>query len=298
MAENPHLLVTGASGHLGRRVLELLLEANVPNLVAATRSPEKLDDLKARGVEIRSADFSDLASLSKAFAGIDRLLLISTDVIDGKDTRLKQHQNAVTAAEAAGVKHVVYTSLAHADSSPVLFAPDHAGTEVALANSTLPGWTVLRNNVYLEFQISSIAMAYQLGGLFKAAGDGKTAYVSREDCARAAAAALSSDFSGKRILEITGAEAVTQAELAAIASSVTGQTLNYVPVELEAVIQGMVGAGLPRPVAETYASFDTAIKVGNLAEVTNAVEELTGKKPNGIREFLEANKAALLPVAQ
>jgi NAD(P)H dehydrogenase (quinone) len=288
------LLVTGASGHMGQRVVELLLEANVKNIVAATRSPEKLTAFKERGVEIRYADFTDSASLDKAFAGVDRLLLISTDAIG---TRLEQHKAAIQAAEKAGVKHVVYTSLAHADTSPVLFAPEHSGTEQALADSSM-GWTILRNNVYLEYQISAIAMAYQLGGIFKAAGDGKTAYVSREDCARAAAVALASDFNGKRILEISGSEAVTQAELAAIVSSITGQELKYVPLELEAVIQGMVGAGLPRPVAEAYASFDTAIKVGNLAEVTNAVEELTGKKAEGVTEFLKAHKAELVPVTQ
>lgn len=288
------LLVTGASGHLGQRVVELLLEAGQKNIVAATRSPEKLAHFKDKGVEIRQADFNDEASLAQAFAGIDRLLLISTDAIG---SRLEQHITAVRAAEKAGVKHVVYTSLAHADTSPVLFAPEHTGTEQALAESSM-GWTILRNNVYSEFQISSITLAYQLGGIFKAAGDGKTAYVSREDCARAAAAALASDFDGKRILEISGSEAVTQAELASIVTSITGQELKYIPVELEAVIQGMVGAGLPRPAAEAYASFDTAIKVGNLADVTNDFEELTGKKPMGITEFLKAHKPELLPVAQ
>jgi NAD(P)H dehydrogenase (quinone) len=288
------LLVTGASGHMGQRVVELLLEAGQKNIVATTRSPEKLVAFKERGVDVRYADFNDSASLDKAFAGVDRLLLISTDAIG---TRLEQHKTAIQAAEKAGVKHVIYTSLAHADTSPVLFAPEHSGTEQALADSSM-GWTILRNNVYLEYQISAIAQAYQLGGIFKAAGDGKTAYVSREDCARAAAAALASDFDGKRILEISGSEAVTQAELAAIVSSITGQELKYIPVELEAVIQGMVGSGLPRPVAEAYASFDTAIKVGNLAEVTNAVEELTEKKAEGVTEFLKAHKAELVPVTQ
>src|SRR5689334_9931004 len=105
------LLVTGASGHLGRRVIELLLESNAGHLIATTRSPDKLAGLAARGVEVRQADFDDPGSLAAAFAGADRLLLISTDALDGTDRRIVQHGNAVAAAEQAGVKHVVYTSL-------------------------------------------------------------------------------------------------------------------------------------------------------------------------------------------
>ncbi len=290
----PTLLVTGASGHLGRRVLELLLEAQAGPIIAATRSPEKLDNFKQRGVVVRYADFDSPASLDTAFAGVDRLLIISTDAVGVPGQRLKQHLNAVAAAEKAGVGHVVYTSLtAPGPDSPVLLAPDHHGTETALAGSK-PGWTVLRNNIYADTLLFTLNQAIQLGKLFAAAGDGKTAYVTREDCARAAAAALASSFSGRRTLDITGPEALSQADLAAIVSALSGQTVTYIPLELETLVQNMVAGGLPQPVAEAYASFDIAIAQGRFSTVSNAVEELTGRKPMRVADFLAAHQEALL----
>jgi len=291
----PVLLVTGASGHLGRRVIELLLEARAGTIVATTRTPEKLADFSAQGVLVRQADFNDPASLSAAFAGVDRLLLISTDALGEPGLRLRQHRAAVKSAQETGVTHVVYTSLVGAGpDSPVLFAPDHYGTETALADSTL-GWTVLRNNIYAEILLGSLGQAMQTGQLFSAAAQGKTAYVTREDCARAAAAALASPFNGHRTLDITGPEALSQADLAALATQIAGKPITYVPLELEQLIQGMVGAGLPRPIAETYASIDTAIAQGQFDVVSNAVEELTGTKPASVIEFLTAQLSVALP---
>lgn len=287
------LLVTGASGHLGRRVVELLLEAQAGNIIATTRTPEKLAEFSQRGVTVRHADFDDPASLAEAFKGADRLLLISTDAVGVPGKRLNQHCNAIKAAEEAGVKHIVYTSLINpGPDSPVLLAPDHHGTETALEESKL-GWTVLRENIYTEVLLGGLIQAVQLGGLYNAAANGKAAYITREDCARAAAAALTSSFEGRRTLDITGPEALSQTELAALASQISGKEIPYVPLELEALIQNMVNAGLPRPVAEIYASFDTAIAQGKFSAVTNAVEELTGRKPISISEFLEANRQAL-----
>jgi NAD(P)H dehydrogenase (quinone) len=288
----PTLLVTGASGQLGRRVVELLLEKNAEKIIATTRTPEKLADLAARGVEVRHADFADAESLKTAFAGADRLLLISTDILDNLGTRLRHQTTAVKAAEAAGVKHMVYTSFINAPTSPVLFAPDHAGTEKAIEETSM-GYTILRNTLYSDFLIGSITQAYQQGGLFKAAGDGKSTYLSREDFAHASAAALLDSFEGKRILDITGSEAVTQADLAALVSSITGQRLNYSAIPLEALIEAMVGAGLPRSLAETYASLDTALAQNTFQDVTNDFEALTGRKPQSLPDFLAANKEAL-----
>ncbi len=296
MSENhqPVLLVTGASGHLGRRVIELLLEARAGTIIAATRTPEKLADFSAQGVLVRQADFNDPASLSEAFAGVDRLLLISTDVLGEPGLRLRQHRAAIKAAQEAGVSHVVYTSLVGpGPDSPVLFAPDHYGTETALADSTLD-WTVLRNNIYAEILLGSLGQAMQTGQLFSAAAQGKTAYVTREDCARAAAAALTSSFNGRRTLDITGPEALSQADLAALATQIAGKPITYIPLELEQLIQGMVGAGLPQPIAETYASIDTAMAQGQFDVVSKGVEELTGTKPASVIEFLTAQLAVAL----
>lgn len=288
----PVLLVTGASGHLGRRVIELLLEKEAGPIIAATRTPEKLADFSTRGVLVRHADFNDPDSLSVAFSGVDRLLLISTDVLGEPGLRLQQHRAAIQAAAAAGVSHVVYTSLVGAEpKSPVLFAPDHYGTEAALAESSL-NWTVLRNNIYTEVLLGSLGQAIQTGQLFSAAREGKMAYVTREDCARAAAAALASSFNGQRTLDVTGPEALSQADLAAIATQIAGKPITYVPLELEQLIEGMVGVGLPRPIAEIYASIDTATAQGQFDVISSAVEELTGSKPTSVREFLATTLAA------
>jgi NAD(P)H dehydrogenase (quinone) len=287
------LLVTGASGQLGRRVVELLLEKGEKAIVAATRAPEKLADLAARGVDARKADFDDPASLATAFTGADRLLLISTDAVMVPGHRINQHRNAVKAAEDAGVKHVIYTSLMNpGPDSPVTLAPDHDATEKALEASTM-GWTVLRENVYTEAALGVIKQAIQTGGLYSAAGDGKTAYITREDCAQCAAAVLASSFDGRRTLDITGPEALSRADLAAIASEISGKTIPYVPLTAEVLAQNLTAAGLPQPVVDLIVSFDVGIAKGQFEVVTNTVEELTGRKPVGVADFVAAQRAAL-----
>lgn len=291
MAET--LLVTGASGQLGRRVVELLVEAKAGTIIAATRTPEKLEAFREQGVIVRHADFEDPASLATAFAGVNRLLLISTDAVDVPGRRIKQHQNAVKAADQAGVRHVIYTSIVNPDpNSPAFVNPDHRATEEALAASGL-GWTVLRENLYMDLLIGTVQQALATGQLFKATADGKAAYITREDCARACAAALASSFDGRRTLDITGPEALSQYDIAAIASKITGQTITYVPLDLESLIQGMVGAGLPRPMAEAFATFDAGIAQDKYSAVSTAVEDLTGRKPTSVADFLTANREAL-----
>jgi NAD(P)H dehydrogenase (quinone) len=300
MAENAHstLLVTGASGHLGRRVVELLQETYNGPIVAATRTPDKLSGLARPGTTVRRADFEDADSLDEAFAGVDRLLLISTDAVDVPGRRIKQHINAIKAAERADVKHVVYTSIIHSGpQSPAFVVPDHRATEAALAESSM-GWTVLRENIYTDLQLMSVGQAIQSGILSNAIGNGKAAYITREDCARAAAAALSAPFEGRRTLDITGPEAVSQADIAALASQLSGKEINYVPVDVETLIQYMTGAGMPRPVAEAYATFDVAIAQGEFEAVSSAVEDLTGRRPQSIAEFLSAHREALLNPAR
>src|ERR1700722_8416773 len=148
MTSERTLFVTGAGGHLGRRVVEILLEKGAGKIVAGTRKPEKLADLAARGVEVRPADFDDPKGLEAALAGVDRVLIISTDAIDRPGRRLAQHRAAVAAATRAAVKHVVYTSMPNPETSPVVFAPDHLGTEQALKASGI-SYTILRNCWYM-----------------------------------------------------------------------------------------------------------------------------------------------------
>lgn len=300
MAESTHptLLVTGASGQLGRRVVELLRETYSGPIVAATRTPDKLSDLAGGNVTVRPADFDDPASLDSAFAGVDRLLLISTDAVDVPGRRIQQHINAIKAAERAGVKHVVYTSIIHSGpQSPAFVVPDHRATEAALNESSM-GWTVLRENIYMDMQLMSVGQALQSGTVANAIGDGKAAYITREDCARAAAAALAASFEGRRTLDITGPEAVSQQDVAALASQLSGKEIGYAPLDVETLVGFMTDAGMPRPVAEAYATFDTAIAQGEFAAVSSAVEDLTGRKPQRLADFLAAHRDALLKPAQ
>jgi NAD(P)H dehydrogenase (quinone) len=288
------VLVTGASGHLGRRVIELLLDSNAGHVIATTRTPDKLADLAARGVEVRPADFDNPASLAAAFAGADRLLLISTDTIDGADRRIVQHRNAIKAAEQAGVKHVLYTSFTRTEpGNPAAVAPDHYATEQTLAASSLD-WTVLRNNVYTDMFLMSLPRAVATGQLVAATGSGGAGYVTREDCARAAAAALAAPTSGRATLDITGPAVVTYAELAQILSTITERPVTYVPVEPDAIVAGMVGAGLPESVARLLVSFDNAVAQDTLAVASSAVADLTGQAPQSVADFLAAHREVLL----
>lgn len=292
MSRSP-LLVTGASGQLGRRVVELLLAQDHGPIIATTRTPDSLKELAARGVEVRRADFEDEASLVQAFQGAERALLVSTDALDRPGQRLAQQQRAVRALEAAGVKHVVYTSLPNATSSSISIAPDHAGTEAALAASRLD-FTILRNNLYADLLFASLPAALASGQLVDARGNGKVAYVTRDDCARAAAAALADrSAGGRRTLDVTGPAALTSEELAAIASEVLGRKIVHVSVPVDALIRGLIEHGLPEPVAELLASFDVGISRGELSTLTDTVQRLTGRAPRSVRDFLAENRAAL-----
>ncbi|MCC7254080.1 NAD(P)H-binding protein [Hyphomicrobium sp.] len=300
MPDNPSsdvLLVTGAAGQLGRRVLANLLDVHgvaPQRLVAVTRDPAKLADVAARGVAVRRGDCDDPATLAPAFSGAHRLLLISTNVIDRPGVRVAQHKAAVAAAEAAGVAHVVYTSMPRPDRSVIPFAPDHLATEQALASSPL-GWTVLRNAWYCENLGFTLPSVLASGQWFTSAGDGRVAYITREDCARVAAAALIAHPAENAIHEITGPAALTTAETAATIGDVLGVPMAVVQVSDEELVQGMIGAGSPEPMARIWASFDSNTQLGNFDIVTDAVERLTGRPPETLRAHFTANKAAYLP---
>lgn len=291
------VLVTGASGHLGRRVVEMLLEARAGHVIATTRHPERIHDLARQGVQVRRADLDeDVATISRAFVGAERMLLVSTDALDRQGHRLEQHQRAIAAAVSAGVRHVVYTSIVHPEpGSPVLIAPDHYGTEVALESAGL-GYTVLRNNLYADLLLMSLPRAVASGRLEAAAGTGGAAYVTREDCARVAAAALVSDFTGKRTLDVTGPEVVTYALLASLATELSGRPVSYVGLEPEAMRTRLVEGGMPAPVAELMVSFDLGLARGLFGPASRTVTELTGHPPTSILELLENHRAELVAV--
>lgn len=294
------LLVTGASGHLGQRVLHHLLETvKVPaeRIVATTRNPDRLAALAARGVSVRPADFDDPALLAAAFRGVDRLLLISTDVLDRPGHRLVQHKAAVEAAAKAGVGHVVYTSMPGPQTSAVLFAPDHAGTEAALAASGLPGWTVLRNHWYFENIFHALPSILATGQWFAASGTGGLAHIARDDLALAAATALAGGSEGKTVLTLSGARAYTTAELADLIGK-AAKPIQVIQVPVEGLVQGMVGAGLPEPVARVFASFDENTAKGGFGEVTGDFKALTGRDPQPFEAWLEAHKGEIASLAK
>jgi len=289
MTTSPTLFVSGASGHLGRLVLKALAERGYDGkIVAGTRDPKKLADVT--GVEVRAADFNDEAGLTKALAGVDRMLLISTDEIG---TRLAGHLRAIAAAKAAGVKEIIYTSMPTPEApSAITFAPEHLGTEEAIKASGL-AYTILRMTWYTENLLGSLPPNLASGQWYTSSAGGKTSYVTREDCARAAAGALLQPATNQ-ILTVTGPEALSAAEIAAIASDVTGKPLTVIDVTDEQLAGGAKAAGVPDFVIDNFiVPFDRNAREGKVASVTEAVEKLWGAKPTSVRTFLAANKAAL-----
>ena len=191
------------------------------------------------------------------------------------------------------MKHVVYTSMPKPVESAVLFAPDHSGTEAALAHSRLPEWTVLRNNWYFENLFLSLPSALGSGSWYSAAGEGGIAHIARDDLARAAATALAGATKGKTTLTLTGARAYSTAEIAKLVAEVSGRPLAVVPVPVEGLVQGMVSHGVPEPLARVFASFDANTAQGGLADVTGDYRGLTGVEPQSFDSWLAAHKAAL-----
>jgi len=280
------LLITGASGNLGRAVVETLA-GGPDHVVAGSRDPSKLADLEAKGVETRAVDFdADVDTLTKAFTGVDRLLIVSTDAVGVPGKRAAQHRRAIEAASAAGVKHLVYTSFCNAvEDSRAGVAPDHVDTEAALDASGIP-FTSLQNNLYMDLLLGSLPGAIERGQLATASGSGAIGYVTRADCAAAAAGALASTSDTTRRLPVTGPEAITGAELARIASEVSGKTVQHVPLTAEQMTGAMVGAGMPAPFAKLLVSFDEAAAAGELDVVSDHVLALSGTPPTSVRDFL------------
>jgi len=290
------VLVTGASGHLGRLVLDKLLERGVApgRIIATTRDASKLAGYAEKGVEVRTADFNDVAGLAGAFKGAAKLALISTDALDDQGTRRRQHANAVDAAKAAGVKHIVYTSMP--DPSPdnrVIFAPDHRLTEEAIKASGL-SYTILRNTWYQENMFMSLPQALASGHWYTSAGEGRIAHVARADCAEAIAAVLASDSTESATYTLTGSESRTTAEVAGFASEILGKPLEVIHLTDEQLAGGMKAAGVPEFMIPTIISFEAATREGNLSARTDDLEKLTGKPPIPFRAFFEQNKAALI----
>lgn len=276
--------VTGASGQLGRLVVQQLLDrCQATDVVAIVRDPAKAADLAAAGVEIRVADYEDRASLDAAAAGLDRLLLISSNEV-GK--RFPQHQNVIDAAKAAGVGHVIYTSAPKATTSALILAPEHKATEEYLAASGL-AYTVLRNNWYTENYAHSIQSAKESGTLVAAAGEGRVASASRADYAEAAAVVLVGEGHEGKVYELSGDHAWDYNELAATIAEVTGTPCSYRAVEPSEIVAAMTAAGLDEGMAGFVAALDANIADGLLADASDDLTKLTGKPTTPLKETVE-----------
>jgi NAD(P)H dehydrogenase (quinone) len=285
------IAITGAAGHLGRLTAQLVLDrVGADEVVLVTRRPEAIADLADAGATVRRGDFDEPESLPAAFAGVDRLLLISVDVLGN---RVAQHTAAIDAAAAAGVGHVLYTSGLNAGSElPLVVSYDHGATEQAIRDRGLR-WTALRMGLYAESQAAAAARAVASGHLVHNNGDGATAYVSREDCAAAAAAALAGEGHEDRVYDITGPELVTQAQVAALAAEISGRPVAPVVIDDDEATHNLIAVGLPADTATAIASFGTAIREGVLDVVSTHVEDLTGRRPRSLREVLDAHPSEL-----
>lgn len=265
------IVVTGASGQLGRLVIEALLK-KLPagEIVAAVRNPEKVADLAARGVQVRQANYDQPASLVVAFKGADKLLLISASEVG---RRVPQHRAVIDAAKAAGVGLLAYTSLLHADTSPLPLAAEHKETESLIRASGLPA-VILRNGWYTENYTAGIPAALQYGVVLGSAKQGRIASAARADFAEAAAAVLTQENQAGRIYELAGDESYTLSELAAEIARQSGKAVAYQDLPESEFKAALLGAGLPDFLATLLAESDVGASKGGLFDDSRQLSAL------------------------
>ncbi len=287
VSTSPRLLVTGATGQLGRLVIEALLKttqaAEIAGMVRkGEEGPQaKAGRLRELGVQTRSADYDDPASLRSAFAGVERLLFISSSAMEG---RVPQHRNVVEAAQTAGVSLIAYTSILHADRSPLGLAEDHRQTEALLATSGVP-YVLLRNSWYTENYMASLPAALAHDALLGAAGEGRIASAARADYAAAAAAVLvSGEDQAGRTYELAGDKAYTLGELAAEVSRQTGREIAYKNMPEAEFKAALLGAGLPAGLAGLLSDSDAGAAKGALFDDSGDLSRLIGRPTRTLGE--------------
>ena len=303
------IAITGASGQFGRRASELLLERmDAADLILISRSPEKLALFAERGCDVRKGDFDDRVGLTEALRGSQRMLMISGTRVGFREP---QHTNAVEAAKAAGVGHVVYTSFIGAEpSNPSLAVKDHLFTESLLQQSGL-AWTALRDAQYSEAVLDAMGpMNIANGRMISAARNGAMAFVSREDCVASAVSVLLSDGHEGKVYNITGPELVTYGRVAELLSEVSGRSVEFIDTDVDGLYAMFDAIGVPRqPVddltvsnipwnSDDMVSFEVAVRDGDFAIISDDVERLTGKKPLALGDLLRANRDSLMAAAE
>jgi NAD(P)H dehydrogenase (quinone) len=284
------IVVTGATGHLGRLVVEELLARGVPanEVVAAGRAIDKIKDLADRGVRTEPIDYDEPETLRRAFAGADKVLLISGSEV-GK--RVTQHENTIAAAAGAGVGLLVYTSIANADSSTIRMADDHRATEEALASAGLPV-TILRHSWYLENYTGQLPVFLAHGAILGSAGEGRVSAATRADYAAAAAAVLTSDGHVGRTYELGGDSAFSMAELAATVTELSGREVVYRDLAEQEYAATLTAAGLPASYAAALAESDRGLARGELLVETGDLSRLAGRPTTSMPEAVAAALAS------
>ncbi|MBW4332354.1 SDR family oxidoreductase [Stakelama sp. CBK3Z-3] len=266
--------ITGATGQLGRLVVEKLLET-VPadQIVAAVRDPAKARDLSERGIVVREADYDRPETLEQAFAGVEKVLLISSSEVTG---RFPQHKAVIEAAKKAGVRSIAYTSMLRADETNTKLGVEHAQTEQAIKDSGLE-WTMLRNGWYTENHLLSLQPALEQGAFIGAAGEGRFSSAARADYAAAAAAVLTGDDHAQKVYELAADASFTLAELASEVSRQSGSEVAYNNLSETQYAEILAQFGLPPLMAEYLADADARASEGALHHDGNDLSRLIGR---------------------
>ena len=282
----PRLFITGTTGQLGRLVIRALLKRTAPNtIVGSVRSPdhEVARQFRVQGVEIRVADYSRPDTLSAAFDGVNRLLLISST--SGED-RVAQHQNVINVAKAAGVGLLAYTSLLHADGSTSGLGEDHKRTEAALQASGLP-FVILRHGWYTESHTASVPPALQYGAVIGSAEQGRFSSATRADYAEADAVVLTADGQAGRIYELASDESYDLTELAGTIAAAADIAVIYQDMSKAQFKQALIGMGLPDHLAELIAESNVGASRGELEDHGRQLRVLLGRPTTTYHQLIE-----------
>lgn len=278
------IAITGATGQLGQQVFANLLNTTAANqLVAIVRNPAKAEALSQKGVVVRQADYGDEAALTRALQGVDKLLIISSSEVG---QRAPQHRNIINAAKAAGVKFIAYTSLLHADTSPLGLADEHVATEKMLADSGIP-YALLRNGWYTENYLASAPAALEHGVFIGAAGEGKIASATRADYAAAAARVIAEDGHAGKIYELAGDHGWTLSELAAELAKQSGKNVVYQNLSQADFAAALKSVGLPAGLADMLADSDVGASKGGLFDDSHTLSKLIGRPSTPLAESVK-----------
>ena len=278
------IAITGATGQLGQHVIANLLNTTpASQLVAVVRNPAKAEALSQKGIVVRQADYGDEAALTKALQGVDKLLIISSSEVG---QRAPQHRNIIQAAAAAGVKFIAYTSLLHADTSPLGLADEHIATEKMLADSGIP-YALLRNGWYTENYLASAPPALEHGVFIGAAGEGKIASATRADYAAAAARVISEEGHAGKVYELAGDNGWTLSELAAELAKQSGKKVVYQNLSQADFAAALKSVGLPAGLADMLADSDVGASKGGLFDDSHTLSKLIGRPTTALADSVK-----------